>query len=67
MIGNKDDGNMVQAMCTVAQSMSLHTIAEFVEDEILIEWLRSMGVNYGQGFGIARPQPLREIFQPADA
>ena len=62
MISNDHDGSMVQAICTVAQTMSLHTIAEFVEDDILIDRLRGMGVDYGQGFGIARPLPLHELF-----
>ena len=63
MTDNPHDESMVRAICTVAQSMGLRTIAEFVEDEALMERLRAIGVNYGQGFGIARPQPLAELFR----
>lgn len=67
MISDNNDGNMVQAMCNVAQSMSLHTIAEFVENDAVIERLRLMGVDYAQGFGIARPQPLHELLRAPEA
>jgi EAL domain-containing protein (putative c-di-GMP-specific phosphodiesterase class I) len=38
--------------------MGIETIAEFVEDLELIEWLVTVGVDYAQGYGIDRPKPL---------
>jgi Amt family ammonium transporter len=38
--------------------MNILTIAEFVEDEITLEKLRDLGVDYGQGYAIGKPQPL---------
>lgn len=52
-----------KAICEVAQSMNLRTIAEFVEGEELTSALKELGVDYGQGFGIAKPRPLHELFQ----
>lgn len=63
LLHNPHDQSMVQAICKVARSMNLRTIAEFVEGEDLIDALRGLGVDYGQGFGIAKPRPLHEIFQ----
>jgi Amt family ammonium transporter len=55
------DKGMVEAIKTVADTMRLTTIAEFVEnDEIIVE-LRRVGIDLGQGFGIARPKPF-EVF-----
>ena len=66
LLANRHDQSMVRAICEVARSMGLRTIAEFVEGEDLIEALRQLGVDYGQGFGIARPAPIHELFaQPA--
>ncbi|MYL28116.1 MULTISPECIES: sensor domain-containing phosphodiesterase [Halomonadaceae] len=66
LLANHQDQSMVRAICEVARSMGLRTIAEFVEGEDLIEALRQLGVDYGQGFGIARPAPIHELFeQPA--
>ena len=66
LLANQHDQSMVRAICEVARSMGLRTIAEFVEGEDLIEALRALGVDYGQGFGIAHPAPIHELFaQPA--
>jgi EAL domain-containing protein (putative c-di-GMP-specific phosphodiesterase class I) len=41
--------------------MGKKTIAEFVEDDIVIEKLKEIGVDYAQGFGIAKPQPIDNL------
>jgi EAL domain-containing protein (putative c-di-GMP-specific phosphodiesterase class I) len=41
--------------------MGIKTVAEYVEStEILLE-LRKMGVDYAQGYGIAKPKPLTDL------
>lgn len=49
---------IVEAFNNIAHAMNLKTIAEFVEDEIILEKLRTIGVDYAQGYAIARPVPL---------
>ena len=46
---------IVKAFNDIAHAMKLKTIAEFVEDKIILEELRTIGVDYAQGYGIARP------------
>ncbi|MDX1587742.1 MAG: EAL domain-containing protein [Oleiphilaceae bacterium] len=58
------DRSMVRAICHVARDMGLKTIAEFVEGESLVRLLSELGVDYGQGFGISRPQPLSQLLGP---
>jgi EAL domain-containing protein (putative c-di-GMP-specific phosphodiesterase class I) len=41
-----------------AHAMGKHTIAEFVEDKEILKKLVALGVDYVQGFGIAKPMPL---------
>ena len=50
------DRAMVEAINKIAQLMGIQTIAEFVENVDQLELLRSMGVDFAQGYGIARPQ-----------
>jgi diguanylate cyclase (GGDEF)-like protein/PAS domain S-box-containing protein len=49
---------MVAAMIKLARTLNFKVIAEQVEDEGALEAARKMGVDYVQGFIIARPQPL---------
>ncbi len=52
------DYAMVDAINKVGHVMGLQTVAEFVEDAQVLDKLRSIGVDYVQGFGIAPPAPL---------
>jgi EAL domain-containing protein (putative c-di-GMP-specific phosphodiesterase class I) len=38
--------------------MNIKTIAEFVEDEETLEAIRRVGVDYAQGYHIAKPAPI---------
>ncbi|WMS87990.1 putative bifunctional diguanylate cyclase/phosphodiesterase [Pleionea litopenaei] len=49
---------MVTAINEVAHQMSLETIAEYVENEEIRLVLQKIGVDYAQGYSIARPAPL---------
>jgi diguanylate cyclase (GGDEF)-like protein len=53
--------SMVQAIAQLARSMSLTTVAEYVETEELRNRVAALGVDYGQGFAIGRPAPLQEL------
>lgn len=55
--------SMVQAIAQLARSMNMKTVAEYVEtDEIRLRVAR-LGVDYGQGFAIARPVPLTDAIR----
>lgn len=55
------DAAMVEAIHRIGHVMGIATIAEFVESEEILARLRAIGVDYAQGFGIARPRPLAEL------
>ncbi len=61
ILDDKVDETMVEAIHKVGHVMELQTIAEFVENDAIAERLRQIGVNYAQGYGIARPEPLEGI------
>ena len=54
------DYAMVHAINYVGQTLKIKTIAEFVENRETLEALREIGVDYAQGYGIAKPMPLEE-------
>ena len=61
MVNNKIDHAMVTAINEVGHVMGIKTIAEYVENEQIIKKLRDINVDYGQGYGIEQPKPIKEI------
>jgi len=55
------DRAVVEAIQRVGRVMSIQTIAESVEDEAALEALTEIGVDYAQGWHVARPALLAEI------
>jgi len=52
------DRAMVEAVNRIGHRMGLTTIAEGVESETIARKVHEIGVDYGQGYGLAKPQPL---------
>jgi diguanylate cyclase (GGDEF)-like protein len=52
------DRAMAQSICDVGHTMGLKIVAEFVENQQIMAILKSMGVDFAQGFYLAKPQPL---------
>jgi diguanylate cyclase (GGDEF)-like protein/PAS domain S-box-containing protein len=49
---------MVAAIHRIGESMGIQTIGEWVENPEIEKVLKEIGVDYAQGWGIARPEPL---------
>ena len=58
LLSDEVDRSMVEAINQIGHVMGKHIIAEYVETQALIEALGHIGVDYGQGFGIAMPKPF---------
>ncbi len=54
---------MVRAINDVARSMNLLTVGEFVVDLPTRDKLIEIGVDYGQGFSLAKPGPLLSLIE----
>ena len=52
---------MVGAINQVGHAMQLKTVAEFVENDAIKRKLIEIGVDFGQGYGLGKPQPLADI------
>lgn len=55
---------MVEAIVGIAGVMGIGSVAEFVEHAGVVEILREIGVDYAQGYHLARPRPLVEYPSP---
>ena len=53
--------SMVQAVTQLAHTMSIATVAEYVETDEIRNRIGALGVDYAQGFAIGRPQPIEEV------
>jgi len=58
MVEDQVDHAMVEAINRIGHVMGIRTIAEFVENDAILDKLRAMGVDYAQGYGIHKPEPL---------
>lgn len=47
---------LVKTMVTLCQQLGLESVAEFVENKEIQHTVQSLGVNYGQGYGIHKPE-----------
>ena len=48
----------VECFNHISQIMNIKTIAEFVEDDVILQNLKQIGIDYAQGYEIEKPQPL---------
>jgi EAL domain-containing protein (putative c-di-GMP-specific phosphodiesterase class I) len=58
---NQASHHVVKAIVSLARGFGQQTVAEGVEDETTLRMLRDFGVDYGQGYGIAKPKPVTEV------
>ena len=51
---------MTETINRIGHIMGIKTVAEYAENDVIIQELRSMGVDYAQGYGVCMPTPLFE-------
>ncbi|MBV1920115.1 MAG: EAL domain-containing protein [Pseudomonadales bacterium] len=59
LLNDPIDHGIVEACNQVSHRAGLKTIAEFVENDQIEAALKTIGVDFGQGFSIAKPGPLK--------
>lgn len=63
--GDNVNQAMVSAMVKLARTLNFQIIAEQVEDAASLDAARRIGVDFVQGFELARPQPLARVVMRA--
>lgn len=59
--------SIVEAIVNLARNLGMKTVAEWAEDAATVETLAEIGVDYVQGFVVARPQPPERLLEAASA
>ncbi|MGI4856076.1 MAG: EAL domain-containing protein [Janthinobacterium lividum] len=67
MCNHPADIAIVEAIIALARNLGMRSIAEWVEDLPTLRKLQELGVDYVQGFGIAKPQEAHAILAAASA
>ena len=52
---------MVEAINLIAEGIGLKTVAEFVENQIILDSVRDLKIDYAQGFYLGRPGVLMDV------
>ncbi len=56
------DQSLVKSMIQVIQALGKKAVAEYVENEAILEILKEMGIDFVQGYHIGHPLPVERLF-----
>lgn len=63
ILSQEVDRTIVQTINDMAHRLGMETIAEYVENEKILNMISEMGVDYVQGFAIGKPEPLSNLIE----
>ena len=61
IVNDKSDYAMVKSITEMVKFLGMKTVAEYVENDEILELLKDIGVDYAQGYGIEKPIPLDQV------
>jgi len=64
MVDDPIQAALVNSIRDIGEVMGMRTIAESVEDEATLDALSQIGVDYAQGYYLAKPQPFDDTPSP---
>ena len=59
--GSVNDYAVVKSITEMGQLMGKRVIVEFVKNQIIVDKLRQIGVDYAQGFYVGEPMLLTKV------
>lgn len=60
---DKIDQTLVKSMIQVIQALGKKAVAEYVENQAILDILKTMGVDFVQGYHIGHPLPIERLFE----
>lgn len=51
----------VESIHNISSIMGIKTTAEYVENEEILECIKSIGIDYAQGYHLAKPEPIKTL------
>ena len=64
LAGDAVNQAMVSAMIELSRSLNFRVVAEQVEDQLALDTVTGMGIDFVQGFIVGRPKPLSVVPNP---
>lgn len=61
MHNNDSDRELVNAIIAMAKALNLKVVAEGIEDQWHVDYLKDMSCEYGQGYYYSKPVPAQEF------
>ncbi|MHB1657071.1 MAG: DUF1631 family protein [Burkholderiales bacterium] len=61
MVTSPTDFAMVKCMHDIAHALGLKTVAEYVENDDILDRLLELGVDYAQGYAVETSKPITEL------
>ena len=58
LVTSRPDQVIVTSLVQIAHQLGKQTIAEFVQDQATLDLLRTLGVDFAQGYHVGRPAPV---------
>ncbi|ABK45463.1 diguanylate cyclase/phosphodiesterase with PAS/PAC sensor(s) [Magnetococcus marinus MC-1] len=58
---DSEDAAIVHAVCNLGESLGMKVVAEGIETQLQMDFLRQLNCDTGQGYFIARPMPLAQL------
>ncbi|PKH08227.1 bifunctional diguanylate cyclase/phosphodiesterase [Moritella sp. Urea-trap-13] len=63
ILTNPIDAAMVKSINEIGHLMELKTIAEFVENDAIKQKIEAIGIDFAQGYGVGKPQPINNMLK----
>ncbi len=67
IVDNPVSRSIVESVAQIGRVMGVRTIAEFVENDSILQEARDCGIDFAQGYGIERPRPLQDVLADIDS
>jgi len=61
------DKVMVESIAQISTLLHLKTVAEYVENEAILDIIKTMNIDYGQGYGIQKPFFIEKLLEELKA
>lgn len=61
IVADSIDSTLVECINRIGHEMGIKTVAEWVENDIVLDKLRDIGVDYVQGYGLSAPTLLPDL------
>jgi EAL domain-containing protein (putative c-di-GMP-specific phosphodiesterase class I) len=61
LLNNSTAGTKLEAILRVANSLQIGVIADCVEEQEVLAWLKVLGVGFAQGSGLSLPRPIKQF------